>query len=380
MIKIALLGSTGSIGKQTLEIVKRHSDLFKIVSLSAGGNSELLFKQVKEFNPKVATLSIKTEVPKDLEKTSFYFGEDSFLDAIIDDADIVLVALVGFIGIKAVLKAIEKGKNIALANKESLVVGGKLVMSKAKEKGVSIFPVDSEHSAVWQSLSFDYNTEYKKIILTASGGAFRDTPLNELEKMTAADALKHPNWNMGKKITVDCATMINKGFEVMEAMWLFNAKLNDVEVVVHRESIIHSMVQYPDNAVIAELGMPSMEIPIQLALLRKRVDVNTPEVDFFKLGKLTFGEVEKERYPLFYLALSCAKAGENFPCALNAANEVAVDAFLKGKIAFTDIYKIVKKVIDNTKLKNINSLSDLLTEDAAARDKAVYYLDEFNAV
>lgn len=339
MKKIALIGSTGSIGKQTLSVVRRHPDKFKIVSLAAGNNVGDFLEQVNEFKPKVATLS--TALPKGLPTGVEYFsGENAFTNAIIEDADVVLVALVGFKGILAVLDAIEKGKDIALANKESLVVGGELVMSKAKEKGVKISPVDSEHSAIWQALGFDFNAKFNKLILTASGGAFRDIELDKLNSVTAADALRHPNWKMGAKITVDCATMVNKAFEVMEAKWLYNTSFDKIDVIIHRESIIHSMVEYIDGAVLAQMSYPDMELPIQLALsYPERLKTDLKSLNFAELKSLTFSPVDHKRYPCFNLIMEAAREGALYPAVANGANEQAVNLFLQGKIAFNDIYK-----------------------------------------
>lgn len=380
MIKIALLGSTGSIGVQTLSIAERYPDKIQTVSLAAGSNTRVFLQQVEKFAPKVATFGevLPKEVTDKYKDTEFVFGTDAYLDAVIDEADIVVVALVGFIGIKAVLKSIEKGKNIALANKESLVVGGKLVSDALIKNPVKIFPVDSEHSAIWQCLELNKDKPFKKLIITGSGGAFRDTPLSELKNMSAADALKHPNWAMGKKITVDCATMVNKGFEVIEAKWLFNAPFEKIQVVLHRESIIHSMVEFADNAVLAQLGSPSMEVPIQLAVLGERMPTVTSPVDFLSLKSLTFVEIDEKRYPCFYLTLDCAKKGASYTCALNAANEIAVDAFLNGKIKFTDIYTVLKKVVDLTKPCNIDGLETLEKQDIASRTLARKIIGELN--
>jgi 1-deoxy-D-xylulose-5-phosphate reductoisomerase len=347
MKKIALIGSTGSIGKQVLNVCRRHPDKFKIISLSAGNNETLFLEQVNEFCPKIATLS-KPLVNTPKCDTQFFFGEDAFKSAITSDADIVVVSLVGFKGILAVVDAIEKGKDIALANKESLVVGGELVMRLAKEKGVKITPIDSEHSAIWQALGFDYNTPFNKIILTASGGAFRDFSEDALKVATAKDALRHPNWNMGAKITVDCATLVNKAFEVVEAKWLYNTDFNNIEVIIHRESIIHSMVEFLDSSVIAQLSYPTMEIPIQLALdSTARLYSAVNSLDFKKLSKLSFEEVDKKRFPCFDLVVETAKKGGSFPAVINGANDTAVDLFLKGKISFPDIYLALKGAVDN---------------------------------
>ena len=339
MKKIALIGSTGSIGRQTLSVVRQNPDKFKIVSVAAGKNYELFNEQVKEFLPKVATLESEKGVYK-CEGVEYAFGEDAFTNAIVDEADIVVVALVGYKGIIAVLDAIRKGKDIALANKESLVVGGELVMSLAKEKGVRISPIDSEHSAVWQALSFNFNAPFKRIILTASGGAFRDYTKEQLKTATAKDALKHPNWDMGAKITIDCATLVNKAFEVIEAKWLYNTSFDKIDVIIHRQSIIHSMVEMNDGAVMAQMSYPSMELPIALALsYPDRLESTIKSMDFAEIGQLSFEKLDKERFPCFDLILTAAKAGGVYPAVANGANEEAVRLFLEDKIAFGDIYK-----------------------------------------
>ena len=346
MKNIAIIGSTGSIGRQTLNVIRRHPELFNVVSLASGSNASLLLEQINEFKPKIATSNVEIDknlIPKTVD---FYSGEDAFLSAICNDADIIVVALVGFLGIKAVLKAINMGKDVALANKESLVVGGETVISLAKEKGVKILPIDSEHSAVWQALSFDFNTPFSKIILTASGGAFRDLPLDKLDLVTAKDALKHPNWKMGQKITVDCATMVNKAYEVAEAKWLYNTTFDKIDVIIHRESIIHSMVEFIDGAVIAQMGYPSMEIPIALALnYPERITSAEKSLDFAKLQTLSFAEVDDKRYPCFNLSLSAIKKGGAYPAVLNGADEEAVKLFLEGKISYKDIEKCIDGAI-----------------------------------
>ncbi len=354
MKKIALIGSSGSIGQQTLNVVRRNPDKFEIVSLSAGSNFSLFKKQVEEFSPKVATLAVSPQNQQfnegEYKKTEFYFGENAFTNAIIDEADIVVIALVGFKGIIAVIDAIKKGKNIALANKESLVVGGEIVMKLAKEKGVSILPIDSEHSAIWQALDFDFNKPFNKIILTASGGAFRDLTAKEIKHVKASDALKHPTWQMGAKITIDCATLVNKAFEVIEAKWLYNSPLEKIDVIIHRESIIHSMVEFKDKSTIAQLSYPTMEVPIALALTYpQRINSAINSLDFAKIGKLTFDKVDVDRFPCFNLILSGAKKGGVYPAIVNGANECAVNLFLQDKIAFTDIYKAIIEAINNYK-------------------------------
>ena len=347
MKKIALIGSTGSIGTQVLSVVSKHPDKFKVISISAGENKDLFLKQVKEFSPKVATLKSEIDVSQ-FNNTEFYFGEDAFLNAVISEADLVVVSLVGFTGLKAVIKAIELKKDVALANKESLVLGGKLVTSLAKQQGVKILPIDSEHSAVWQALNFDFNANFKKIILTASGGALRDWDLNSLKNARAKDALNHPNWVMGKKITVDCATLVNKAFEVVEAKWLFNASFENIEVVLHSESIIHSMVEFNDGAVMAQLSTPNMELPISLALsYPNRIETNVTPLNFVALGSLTFNDVDNERYPCFKTAVEAAKKGKAYSAVLNGANEKAVELFLKDKITFGQIEYALKKALDS---------------------------------
>ena len=369
MKKIALIGSTGSIGRQVLSVIKRHSDMFSLVSLSAGNNKDLFLSQVKEFKPKIATAISPVKIDKtEYSETEFFFGEDAFTDAIIDEADIVVVSLVGFKGIVAVLDAIKKGKNIALANKESLVVGGNIVMKLAKEKGVSIVPIDSEHSAIWQALSFDFNMPFSKIILTASGGAFRDYTEEQLKTATAEDALRHPNWDMGAKITIDCATLVNKAFEVIEAKWLYNAPFSKIDVIIHRESIIHSIVEFPDGASICQMSYPTMELPIQTALMypeRKNCDLKG--VDFVKLGKLTFSPLDNKRFPCFELVVNAGKQGGTYPAVVNGANEEAVKRFLEGKISYNDIYKSLDNALNTYQGHKAESYEELFTADEFGR-------------
>ena len=368
MKKIALIGSTGSIGKQTLSVVRRHSDKFKIVSLAAGNNVGEFLNQVNEFKPAVATCAKDVDTALLPSGTEYFFGENAFKNAIISDADIVVVSLVGFKGILAVLDAIEKGKDIALANKESLVVGGELVMEKARQKGVKIMPIDSEHSAVWQALGFDYEKPFSKIILTCSGGAFRDYTKEQLKVATAKDALRHPNWAMGAKITVDCATLVNKAFEVVEAKWLYNTSFNKIDVIIHRESIIHSMVEFLDGSVIAQLSYPSMELPITLALnYPERIDAGLKSLDFASLKSLTFSAVDGDRFPCFNLVIDAAKEGGVYPAVANGANEEAVKLFLEGKIAYGDIYKSIYGALQSYDGGQHVHIEDLEASDAFAR-------------
>lgn len=351
MKKIALLGSTGSIGRQVLGVVDRYPEEYSVVALAANSSAKLLGEQIKKYKPLVAGLSDPanaaeiTDLPK---QTSLYLGENALIHCVIPEADIVFVSVVGFCGLKAVLAALNMKKTVALANKEALVAGGELVMPLAAEKGVDIIPVDSEHSAIWQSLAFDKTRPFKKIILTASGGALRDLPIESLYSVTPEIALRHPNWNMGAKITIDCATMFNKGLEVMEAMWLYNAPLEKIDVLIHHQSIVHSMVEYADNALIAQLAVPSMDIPIQLAL--SYPDRKPSGVSALDLTKepLTFMQPDHKRYPCFDIAIKAAKAGGVYPCAASAANEVAVKLFLNGKIKFGEIADYISYATDNT--------------------------------
>ncbi len=370
MKKIAVIGSTGSIGVQTLNVIRRYPDRFKVVSLAAGKNTALFSEQVKEFKPKIATVAENFDGLSELKKYSeISVGKTAFTDAITDEADLVVVSLVGFTGIIAVLDAIEKGKDIALANKESLVVGGELVMRKAKEKGVKIVPIDSEHSAIWQALDFEFDRPFRRIILTASGGAFRDKTAEELKTVTAADALKHPNWTMGAKITVDCATLVNKAFEVIEAKWLYNAPFEKIDVIIHRESIIHSCIEYNDGSVIAQMGYPTMELPIQIALCYpERLKPVTESLNFEKLGKLTFSKLDGERFPSFNEVVSAGKKGGAYPAVANGANDAAVKLFLENKIGFNDIYAAISGALSAFKgeysgdFESLKSANDFAAE------------------
>ncbi len=365
MKKIALLGSTGSIGRQVLGVVDRYPEEYSVVALAANSSAKLLGEQIKKYKPLVAGLSDPayaaeiTDLPK---QTSLYLGENALIHCVIPEADIVFVSVVGFCGLKAVLAALNMKKTVALANKEALVAGGELVMPLAAKNGVDIIPVDSEHSAIWQSLAFDKTRPFKKIILTASGGALRDLPIESLYSVTPEIALKHPNWNMGAKITIDCATMFNKGLEVMEAMWLYNAPLEKIDVLIHPQSIVHSMVEYADNALIAQLAVPSMDIPIQLAL--SYPDRKPSGVSALDLTKepLTFMRPDHKRYPCFDIAIKAAKAGGVYPCAASAANEVAVKLFLNGKIKFGEIADYISYATDNAVQQTVTEESLAFTD------------------
>ena len=372
MKKIALIGSTGSIGRQAVEVALRYPDRFRIVALAANTDARPPGEPAARLQPRLAVLrreGASAEVPAGCR---FACGEAAFEEACaFAEADVVLVAVTGFAGLKATLLALEAGKDVALANKESLVAGGALVTALAKKKGAHILPVDSEHSAIWQCLGFDRNAPFRRILLTASGGALRDVPLCDLACVTAKQALAHPNWRMGDKITIDCATMLNKGFEVIEAMHLFGAELAQVQVLIHRESVVHSMVEFADGAVLAQLGVPSMELPIQLALTYpERLSCALPPVDFLQLGALHFEGVDAARYPCFTLALAAAKAGGTLPCVLNAAGEVAVSAFLRGQIKYTQIAEIIEDTLSRAVRGEAESYAQLAETDRAARAAA----------
>ncbi len=372
MKKIALIGSTGSIGRQAEQVVLRHPQQFEVVAVAANTGAAMLSAQAARLRPRLAVLrqeGAAAEVPAGCR---FAVGEAAFEEACaFAEADIVLVAVTGFAGLKATLLALEAGKDVALANKESLVAGGALVNALAEKKGARVLPVDSEHSAIWQCLGFSRRAPFSRILLTASGGALRDVPLKDLSRVTAKQALAHPNWRMGDKITIDCATMLNKGFEVIEAMHLFGAALPQIRVLLHRESIVHSMVEFADGAVLAQMGVPSMELPIQLAFTYpQRLSCGLPSVDFCKVGALHFEEVQAARYPCFTLALAAARAGGTVPCALNAAGEVAVSAFLNGQIKYTQIAEIIDAVLARTVREEAVSYGQLAEADRAARAAA----------
>ena len=368
--KTALIGSTGSIGRQVINVCERYPDLFQLVAIAANTGGGLFFEQAEKLRPAFAALRAEGETPAGIPAhTRFARGEEAFEEACgYPDADVVFIAVTGFAGLKAALTAIKAKKDIALANKESLVAGGSLVMPAAERAGVRIMPVDSEHSALWQCLAFDRGAPFSKLILTASGGALRDVPLEKLSDMAAKDALAHPNWDMGAKITIDCATMLNKGFEVIEAMHLYNAPLEKIEVVMHRESIVHSMVAFADGAVLAQMSYPSMELPIQLALTYpERLPSNAAPLDLVKLSALHFSAPDPARYPCFFLALKCAERGGDMPCALNAAGEVAVQAFLHGQIKFTQIAEIIEETLGRISPRAAESYALLEDTDANAR-------------
>ncbi len=370
MKKIAILGSTGSIGTQTLDVVREHSDELQVVALAAGSNKERLKEQIKEFHPKLVSLSDEKkaqELKEELagEQVEVVCGMEGLIEvAGADSADVVVTAVVGMMGILPTMEAIKKGKDIALANKETLVTAGHLIIPMAKEYGVSILPVDSEHSAIFQSLQGEPKAALDKILLTASGGPFRGKSAEFLETVTLEDALNHPNWSMGPKITIDSSTMVNKGLEVMEAKWLFGGDYSQIEVVIQPQSIIHSMVQYVDGAIIAQLGTPDMRVPIEYALFYpERRSLSGDRLDFSKLSQITF---EKPDYKVFRglsLAIEAGKTGGTMPTVFNAANERAVAKFLKGEIKYTDIVRSIEKCMDAHKVSAHPDLEEILATE-----------------
>jgi 1-deoxy-D-xylulose-5-phosphate reductoisomerase len=376
--QIALLGSTGSVGTSTLDVVEQHPGKFSVVAMAAGTNVDLLARQVKRFQPELVSVAHAEAAAALAERLGgsampeiVYGAEGLEQVARHESANFVMTAVVGSVGVSPTLAAIEAGKTIGLANKETLVSAGPVVMKAAKEKGVTIIPVDSEHSAVYQCLQGERREDVSRIILTASGGSFRHVSRQELENVTVAEALAHPNWSMGAKITIDSATMMNKGFEVIEAHWLFDLPYEQIDTILHYESIIHSMVEYKDRAVIAQLGTPDMRVPIQYALsYPERMNLDSEPLDLVKLGTLHFAAMDFERYPLLQLAYDCGKAGGTHPAVLNAANEVAVDLFLKGAIRFLEIETIVRKTCEAHQGVNHPTLEEIFAADRWARSFA----------
>ena len=373
MKNLVVLGSTGSIGTQTLDVVRANPDLFHVSVLVANRSDELLEQQINEFQPEVAVLSDK-EAAQHLKnrysgKTKIYGGREAVIEAAVyPEADTVVTSLMGFAGLEPTMAALEAHKDIALANKETLVVAGELIMAKAKEMGCAILPVDSEHCALFQCLQGNDRKAVEKLILTASGGPFRGKKAHELTNVTKADVLAHPTWNMGQKITVDSASLVNKGLEVIEARWLYDVSYDQIQVVVHPQSIVHSMVQYVDGTVMAQLGCTDMRLPIQYALTYpERVESKFPRVDFAKLAHLTFQEPDMETFRGLKLAFEAGRTGGTLPCIMNGANEVAVEAFLKGQAGFLQIYELIEAAMEAGKVEYKPSLEQLLEADKWAR-------------
>lgn len=378
MKNISILGSTGSIGVNALDVISKRRDQFRIVALAAGRNIDLLEKQIDMFAPRLVSV-IDEDHAKALErrfrpgsKVKVVFGDDGYRSVAADgEVDMVLSAMVGAAGLLPTLAAIEAGKDIALANKETLVMAGRLVMEKAKAHGVRILPVDSEHSAVFQCLEGHRREAVKRIILTASGGPFLHVPLEEMPNMKPAQALKHPNWSMGEKITIDSASMMNKGLEIIEARWLFDVPFDKIDVVIHPQSIVHSLVEFADGSLLAQLGQPDMRIPIAYALTYpERMREAGPSLNLTTLKALTFDEPDERRFPCLALARKAGERGASMPAVLNAANEIAVENYLSEKILFTDIPRVVEGVMNQTPpAMNEPSIRDLLDADREARKK-----------
>ncbi|MEZ4973924.1 MAG: 1-deoxy-D-xylulose-5-phosphate reductoisomerase [Cyclobacteriaceae bacterium] len=371
---IAILGSTGSIGTQALEVIASHPDHFEVEVLSAQNNADLLIEQATKFKPNVVVIVNESHYQKvhdalDPLQIKVYAGENALASVVqMDEIDLVLTALVGYSGLRPTIKAIEAGKTIALANKETLVVAGELITSLAREKGVNIYPVDSEHSAIFQCIVGEFENKIEKIILTASGGPFRGKTRADLVNVTKAQALRHPNWTMGAKVTIDSATLMNKGLEVIEAKWLFGLSADQIEVAVHPQSIIHSMVQFEDGSIKAQLGLPDMRLPIQFALsYPERLKSDFERFDFSKYPSLTFERPDTETFRNLALAFEALRLGGNMPCVLNAANEVAVAEFLSDNIGFLDMSPMVEKCMDKISFVAHPTYDDYVKSDQEAR-------------
>ncbi len=374
---IAILGSTGSIGTQALEVIAAHTDQFEVEVLTAQSNAELLIAQAKTFQPNAVVIGNEDLYPVVKEalvplNIKVFAGEKALSSIVqMDSIDLVLTALVGYAGLNPTLKAIEAGKTIALANKETLVVAGELVTQLARSKGVNIYPVDSEHSAIFQCLVGEFDNPIEKIILTASGGPFRGKKRDELVQVTKAQALKHPNWTMGAKVTIDSASLMNKGLEVIEAKWLFGLKPSQIEVIVHPQSIVHSLVQFQDSSIKAQLGLPDMRLPIQFALgYPQRLSATFPRFNFAAYPSLTFEPPDTETFRNLALAFSAMERGGNMPCVLNAANEIAVAEFLKDKVGFLQMSDVVEHCLNTIPFKAKPTLEDYIATDKETRIRA----------
>ncbi len=378
MKNLTVLGSTGSIGCNVLDVVRSFPDRYNIVGLAAGRNISKLLDQVLEFDPELISVADESgadqlcqQLPAEYRNRVRYGTDGSCEVAALAPAHITISAIVGAAGLLPTLAAIEAGKDIGLANKETLVMAGKLVIDRCREKGVQLLPVDSEHSAIFQALEAGHRDDVSKIILTASGGPFREKSQQELETVTPDQALAHPNWDMGRKISIDSATLMNKGLEVIEAKWLFDVSVDAIEVVVHPQSIVHSLVEFQDGSVIAQLGIPDMRIPIAYALsYPRRLPMSLPGLNLAQCSHLDFHDPDYDRFPALSLAFNAIRKGGIQPAVLNAANEVAVDAFLEGHISYLDIASIVAKVMDKVQKGSEDSIDDILLADRQAREEA----------
>lgn len=382
MKRLGILGSTGSIGINTLEIVRQFPDRFQVVALSAGRNIDLLRKQILQFRPKLVSVA-NADLAQALKK-AFSFplpevvhGMEGLLRvATYPEVDQVVSALVGAVGLMPTLAAAQTGKSIALANKESLVMAGQIIMAQARERGIQILPVDSEHSAIFQALLGHRKEDVHRLILTASGGPFLNLPMDRLREVTVDEALHHPHWEMGKKITIDSASLMNKGLEVIEAHWLFDIPVEKITVQIHPQSVVHSMVEYVDGSILSQMGIADMRIPIAYALsFPKRLPLNLAPLDLSRREGLTFFPPDPERYPSLQLAYRSLEIGETMPAVLNAANEVAVSAFLGKSLRFTDVPVLVERVMDEHEVKKVRTIEDILTADSWAREKSKALLE-----
>jgi len=377
MKQLSILGSTGSIGVSTLEIVAAYPERFRVVAMTAGRNLELFARQIRQFSPRIAAVASQDDVPQLKEMCSglaveILGGVEGLTAAATaDETDMVVAAIVGAAGLAPTAAAVRAGKDIALANKETLVTAGHLFMEMVSRYGVKLYPVDSEHSAVFQSIEGHRSQDIRKIILTASGGPFRETPVEQLTHVTVRDALNHPNWSMGRKITIDSATMMNKGLEVLEARWLFDAPVDKIEVNIHPQSIIHSMVEYVDGCVIAQLGTPDMKAPIAYALsYPERIATGVRPLDLTDFSGLTFFKPDLDKFRCLALAYRAINDGESMPAVMNAANEIAVEAFLNGAIGFLQIAEVIERTMDAHQAHDLKSIEEVLQADSWGRDTA----------
>jgi 1-deoxy-D-xylulose-5-phosphate reductoisomerase len=385
MKRLAILGSTGSIGVNTLDIVRQFPERFKVIGLSAGLNTQLVTQQILQFRPKVVSVlnkelseSLQRELPS--TPVEIVHGIEGLIQvATHPEVDQVVSAIVGAVGLIPTLSAIKTGKAIALANKESLVMAGKIVMEEAKKNGAQILPVDSEHSAIFQALLGHQREDVHRLILTASGGPFLNVPAARLQEATVKEALHHPRWEMGKKVTIDSASLMNKGLEVIEAHWLFNIPVEKIAVQIHPQSIIHSMVEYIDGSIVAQMGITDMRVPISYAIsFPKRLNLNLPHLDLSQSGTLTFIPPDLEKFPCLKLAYRSIEIGETMPAVLNAANEVAVNFFLEGLLKFTGIPALLSRVMEEHEVKTVQTIEDILRADHWAREKSKLFLERGN--
>jgi len=378
MKKIAILGSTGSIGSTALKIIESNPEEYKVLALTAGRNIGLLMKQIIQFQPIAVAVSegsladILRDRLRGYSKTEVLAGVEGFVQlAALEEVDTVISAMSGSAGLIPTYAAIEAGKDIALANKETMVMAGPVIMGHAKERGVTILPIDSEHSAIFQALQGHQREDLKRIILTASGGPFREVPREKLERTTPEEALRHPNWDMGKKVTIDSATLMNKGLEAIEAKWLFDLNTDQIDIVIHPESIIHSMVEYRDGSIIAQMGIPDMITPISYALSYPRhMETNLPSLRLEEIGVLTFQKPDMERFKCLALAIEASEIGESMPAVLNGANEVAVESFLQGKIGFLQIPILIERTMEIHETFSIYNIEGVIEADRWAKETA----------